>query len=51
MAKWDRDGLLRELNDSGASDLLITVGTPPQLRVHGMLEPVGSDALHAEQTA
>jgi len=51
VAKLEMEILLRQMCDSGASDLLLTVGTPPQLRIHGSLEPFGTDPLHAEETA
>jgi Tfp pilus assembly pilus retraction ATPase PilT len=45
VAKLRMEILLRQMFDSGASDLLLTVGRPPQLRIHG---PFGSDSLHVE---
>ena len=51
------DELLESLWDAGGTDLLLTVGTPPLLRVHGDLRPVAdhpplsaadTDALLAE---
>jgi len=40
------DALLGELWRAGGTDLLLTVGIPPQVRVHGALHPVpGQDAL------
>ncbi|MFI5697095.1 type IV pilus twitching motility protein PilT [Kribbella sp. NPDC051586] len=35
------DLLLEELWNAGGTDLLLTVGMAPQLRVHGVLRPVG----------
>lgn len=37
--------LLRAMIDKGASDLHITTGTPPQLRIDGQLVPLRTDAL------
>ena len=34
------DGLLAELWQAGGTDLLLTAGMPPQLRVHGQLTAV-----------
>ena len=34
------DSLLEELWQAGGTDLLLTAGLPPQLRVHGELQPV-----------
>ena len=34
------DALLEELWQAGGTDLLLTAGLPPQLRVHGELQPV-----------
>jgi twitching motility protein PilT len=39
------DGLLEALAASGGTDLLITVGLPPQLRVHGELRAVPAVAV------
>ena len=39
--------LLKEMWARKASDLLLTVGTAPRLRVHGLLEAVGSEVLDA----
>jgi twitching motility protein PilT len=45
------DGLLDELWDAGGTDLLLTPGLPPQIRVHGDLRPVaGTAPLTAEDT-
>lgn len=45
------EGWIKELWDRGGSDLLITAGSPPMLRVDGHLVPVaGVDALDAEAT-
>ena len=37
--------LLLKTKEEGASDLLLTVGAPPQLRVHGFLKPLSQPAL------
>ena len=42
--------LLKAQSDQGASDLHITVGTPPQMRIHGELCPVKIDPLTASDT-
>lgn len=42
--------LLKTQSDQGASDLHITVGTPPQLRISGSLCPVKIDPLLAADT-
>jgi len=34
--------LLKAMVEQGASDLHITTGTPPQLRIDGVLVPCGS---------
>jgi len=43
------ESLLHEMWERKASDMLLTVGTAPQLRVNGLLEPVGSEALDAAE--
>jgi twitching motility protein PilT len=42
--------LLKELIDKGASDLHITTGVPPMMRLHGRIVPVGSEPLNAAET-
>ena len=42
--------LLKAMLDNGASDLHITVGTPPQLRVDGLMHPLRTDPLTATDT-
>lgn len=45
------DALLKQLWDVGGTDLLLTVGAPPLLRVHGDLRPVaGHPPLGVEDT-
>lgn len=41
--------LLRSMVEKQASDLFITVGTPPSFKIHGRLVPVDRDALTAER--
>jgi len=42
--------LLKAQADQGSSDLHVTVGTPPQMRIHGDLCPVKIDTLTASDT-
>ncbi len=42
--------LLKAMLDNGASDLHITVGTPPQLRVDGLMHPLRTDPLTPTDT-
>jgi twitching motility protein PilT len=42
--------LLKAMIDKGASDLHITTGTPPQLRIDGHLAPLRTDALSPVDT-
>jgi twitching motility protein PilT len=45
------DGLLDVLWRSGGTDLILTVGIPPQIRVQGELVPVsGHSALTSRET-
>ena len=45
----DLDALLRHVADGGGSDLHLTVGEPPTVRVRGEMTPVaGTPALTAE---
>ncbi|MGY1728820.1 type IV pilus twitching motility protein PilT [Geodermatophilus sp. SYSU D01062] len=45
------DGLLEELWNAGGTDLLLTAGSPPRIRVHGDLHPVhGAHPLTADDT-
>ncbi len=39
------EDLLKHMCDRGASDLLLTVGSPPQFRVNGMMEPLQSSPM------
>jgi twitching motility protein PilT len=42
--------LLKEMVEKGASDLHITIGSPPQMRIHGKLVPVDGPPLTANDT-
>lgn len=44
------EDLLNRMHRIGASDLILTAGTPPQFRIHGVLEPMGSSPLKPEDT-
>ena len=46
----DIRALLREMVERGASDLYITVDSPPMLRIYGSNQPVGSEKLRPPQT-
>ncbi len=51
-AIWTIEQLLDQVCAKGASDLIITVGTPPQLRILGDLQPLGNvDLLPADSEA
>ena len=50
MGMLDLDLLLRQMCNRNASDLLLTVGTKPQYRINGLLEPAGESVLTAETT-
>lgn len=45
---WSMDKLLRELFRLQGSDLLLTVGTPPQVRINGDLTPIGDTPLSVD---
>ena len=45
----DIDRLFRAMVEQEASDLFLKVGTPPFLRIHGTLIPVGDEKLTREQ--
>jgi twitching motility protein PilT len=47
---WVIEDLLQQMATLGASDLLLTAGSPPQYRVLGALRPLGDQALRAEDT-
>lgn len=46
----DIDKLLRIMVEKGASDLFITAGVPPSIKVHGKVLPVTSSPLSPEKT-
>jgi twitching motility protein PilT len=50
MSKLTLTALLRAMVDQDASDLHISVGSPPQFRIHGRLFKAKSDPLTAEMT-
>ena len=41
--------LLGLMAQNGASDLFVTAGVPASMKVHGQVEPLGDDALSADQ--
>jgi twitching motility protein PilT len=43
------DDLLREAKEAGASDIHVSGGRPPNFRVNGKLQVVGSDPISADQ--
>ncbi len=43
------ESLLEEVRDLGASDLLLTFGAAPQIRLRGFLQALGSDPLTREE--
>jgi twitching motility protein PilT len=45
LTKW-----LRQLGGAGGSDLHVKVGSPPRIRVRGLLENIGVEPLTAQQT-
>jgi twitching motility protein PilT len=49
-SSFDLDAALVELVDSGGSDLHLTVGVPPSIRLHGELQPLdGYDVLTPDE--
>ena len=44
------DELLRELVDRGGSDLHLTAGSPPRIRVDGALRPIDEEILNPQQS-
>lgn len=50
MSSYNMDDLLLKCVEAKASDLHITVGIPPMLRVYGMLLPVGEEKLDTNDT-
>ena len=49
-AEIQMDDLLGLVVDEGASDLHLSVGNPPVLRIHGSLQPLDSETLAPEDT-
>ena len=47
---WTIEELLGKVATAGGSDLILTVGAPPQLKVLGVLRPVGDKPLTNEDT-
>jgi twitching motility protein PilT len=47
---WTIEQLLAKVSSSGGSDLILTVGAPPQIKVLGVLHPVGDQSMTAEET-
>ncbi len=46
----DVQALMAEMYRRGASDLVLTAGTPPQMRLHGLLTPSNPTPLTADDT-
>lgn len=46
----DLKNLLNMMNDERGSDLFITAGRPPSIKIDGVIRPVGTEALTPEQT-
>lgn len=46
----DFEGLLKLMVEKGSSDLFITAGVPPSMKVHGRVVPVTKTALSPEKT-
>ncbi|MBL4795024.1 MAG: type IV pili twitching motility protein PilT, partial [Pseudomonadales bacterium] len=46
----DFEGLLKIMVEKGASDLFITAGVAPSMKVHGQILPVTKTALSPEKT-
>lgn len=44
------DPVLKLMAQQKASDLFITAGRPPSVKLHGKLQPIGSDALSEEKS-
>jgi len=47
---YSLEDLLELAIEKDASDLFVTVGVPPTLKVHGQLMPIGSDILKPDDT-
>ncbi|MDR2581547.1 MAG: type IV pilus twitching motility protein PilT [Fibromonadaceae bacterium] len=48
--QYDIHDLLTQMVGAGASDLHLTVGVPPLIRLHGKLQPVGEEKLTPKET-
>ncbi len=46
----DFNGILKLMGEKKASDLFITVGMPPSIKVHGRISPISKSRLVEEQT-
>ncbi len=46
----DFNGILKLMSEKKASDLFITVGMPPSIKVHGRISPISKAKLTEEQT-
>jgi twitching motility protein PilU len=46
----DLKNLLNMMNDERGSDLFITTGRPPSIKIDGVIRPVGTEVLTPEQT-
>ena len=46
----DFNGILKLMSEKKASDLFITVGIPPNIKVHGRISPISKSKLNGEQT-
>ena len=49
-AKKYLDGLLMKMQQEGGSDLFITAGAPPSMRLHGKITPLTDKKMSPEQT-
>jgi len=49
-AKKYLDGLLNKMQEAGGSDLFITAGAPPSMRLHGKITPLTDKKMSPEQT-
>jgi twitching motility protein PilT len=45
---WSVEDLLAKVSSSGGSDLILTTGAPPKIKINGVLQSVGEQALTAE---
>lgn len=50
ISSWDIDALLKEAFERRASDVHLSVGAPPVLRIHGVLIKYASDPLKPDDT-